>query len=372
MLKKKAMIYPVDRQAVPVLRYNCLLEEYDIMYAVSPKGWGFNGKDCGVVDGGNEINNIITNDFDMALNLCDCVIFMESDMMLNFEKMIFPKIKKALEADKEVVCTVEIPHKFKEEIDKICKDKDSKFKYYEKEKKCNFKQIDDEYMLDINVPIMGILGTTERTGKFDIQLAIRKKLIDDGYRVSQIGTRHYSEILGFHSFPQFMMSPNISESNKIMLFNHYVKRIELEEEPDIILIGVPGGTMTYNNKYTNRFGILAFEVCNAIQFDSVVVSTLYGDYSDEYFTTMQQSLKYRLGIEIDAFNLTPLKGDFKALDSMNRFGYLTLSSNFIDDKIKVFNNLNFKVCNILNNKNRDELVDYLIDKLASYSDIEAI
>jgi peptide maturation system protein (TIGR04066 family) len=372
MLKKKAMIYPVDRQSAPVLRYNFLLQDYDIMYAVSPKGWGLNGKDCGVLDGGNKINKKVTNDFDMALDLCDCVIFTESDMKIDFEKIILPKMEKALEVGKDVVCTLKIPHEFKEKIDNICKNKGSNFKYYKKEEIFNLKQADSEYIYDINVPVMGVFGVTERSEKFNMQLALRQKLIEQGYKVSQIGTRHYSELLGFHSFPKFMMSNNISESNKIMLFNHYIKKIEIEEEPDIILVGVPGGVLPYNNRYTNRFGIMAFEVCNAIQFDSVVINTLYGEYKDEYFTTMQQSLRYRLGIEIDAFNFTPLKCDFELLDSMNRFDYLTLSSDFLDYKIKDFNNSEYKVFNVLNDKNRDELVDYLVDKLSSYSDIQAI
>lgn len=372
MLKKKAMLYPVDRESISLLRYNSLLEEYHIMYAVSPKGWGFSGKDCGVLDGGNNINKEIINDFDLALELCDSVIFIESDRIVDFEKMIFPRIMKALELGKEVVCTIEVPKAFEEEINGICANKKCKFKYYKKETNLNFKPIDNEYIFDINTPVMGVFGVTERCGKFDIQLAVRENLIKQGYRVSQIGTRHYSEMFGFHSFPNFMMNSNISESNKIMLFNHYVKKIELDEQPDIIIIGVPGGTMNYNNKYTNRFGVLAFEVCNAIQFDSVVVSTLYNDYNDEYFINMKQCLRYRLGIEIDAFNLVPLKGDFETLDERHRFDYLTLSSDFIDNKIKNFSHLEFKVCNSLNNKNRDELVEYLIDKLSSYSDVEAI
>lgn len=370
MLKKKAMIYPVDRQAVPILRYNFLIEEYDIIYAVSPKGWGVNGKDCGVLDGGNNLNKIITSNFEEALQICDCVIFTESDMPLSFEKMIFPKMKKALEAGKDIICTLEIPKEFKEDIDKLSKN--SNFKYYSKEKSFNFNQIDHEYIYDISVPIMGVFGTAERSSKFNIQLALRQRLIDQGYKVSQIGTKHYSELLGFHSFPKFMWNSNISESNKIMLFNHFIKKIEVEEKPDIILIGVPGGLMTYNNNYTNRFGILAFEVCNAIQFDSVVVSTLYNDYNENYFAAMKQTLKYRLGIEIDAFNIAPLKGDFEVLDNMNRFDYITLSSDFVDNKIKAYGNTNFKIFNILNDENSDELVNYLIDKLAGYSDIQVI
>lgn len=372
MLKKKAMIYPVDREAIPLLRYNHLLESFDIIYAVSPKGWGFNGKDYGTIDGGKPINKEITTDFDSGLDICQCVIFTESDRRLNFENIILPKIKLAIEHNKDIVCTLDIPQNFKEEIELLCKVKGVKFEYYQRKVKDNFKKIDKEYVYDINVPIMGILGTTERTGKFNIQLALREKFINEGYKVAQIGTNHYSELLGFHSFPSFMMNNNISESNKIMLFNHYVKKIELEEEPDIILIGIPGGVMTYNNNYTNRFGILAFEICNAVQFDSTVISTLYNDYNEEYFVNMYKALKYKLGIEIDAFNLTPLKGDFETLDIMNRFSYLTLSSDFIDKKIKCFNNEDFKVCNILNDKNKEELSNYLIDKLASYSEIQAI
>ncbi|WP_051986377.1 TIGR04066 family peptide maturation system protein [Clostridium amazonitimonense] len=372
MTKKKAMIYPVDRESLPLIRYNDLIEEYDVIYTVSPKGWGFRGKDCGVLDGGKEINKTITDDFDTALNLCQCVIFVESDMVIDFEKMIFPKIEKALNDGKDIVCTIEIPDKFKERIEKLREIKNGRFKQYTKENKCDFKLIEKEYIFDINVPVIGVFGTTERTGKFDIQLALREKFMNQGYKVSQIGTRHYSEIMGFHSFPKFMVSSSINESNKIMLFNHYVKNIELTEKPDIILIGVPGGVMPYNNNYTNKFGILAFEVCNAVQFDSVVMSTLYEDYDERYFTTMHESLKYKLGLEIDAFNITPLKGDFKILDFTNRFGFLTLDSDFIDDKIRKFNNLDFKIFNILNEKNKEDLAEYLIDKLSSYSDIQAI
>lgn len=370
MFKKKTMIYPVDRQAVPLLRYNYLLEEYDIEYAVSPKGWGISGKDCGVLDGGNKLNKIITTDFEEALQLCDCVIFTESDMPLSFEEIIFPKLKRALEAGKDIICTLEIPMEFQEAIDKL--DIKSRFRYYPKEKCFNFKPIEHEYIYDIGVPVIGVFGVAERSSKFNIQLALREKLTAQGYKVSQIGTKHYSELFGFHSFPKFMMSSNISESNKIMLLNHFIKKIEVEEMPDVIIVGVPGGLMSYNNNYTNRFGIMAFEVCSAIQFDAVVVSTLYNDYNENYFTAMKQALRYRLGVEVDAFNMVPLKGDFEVLDDKNRFDYLTLSSDFIDDKINAYSNLDLKIYNVLNDKNSEELTNYLIDKLAGYSDIQAI
>ena len=372
MLKKRAMIYPVDRESIPLIRYNSLIKEYDIVYAVSPIGWGLEGKDCGTIDGGNGVDKIITTDFQSALNLCDTVIFIPSDKIVDFEKIIYPKFKMAMELEKEIICAIDIPNNYKEVIEKMCKDKELKYKQYQLKEDKSYEEINKEYLYDINVPVIGVFGISERTGKFNMQLAIREKLVAEGYKVSQVGSRHYCELLGFHSFPKFMMNNTLSESNKVMLFNHYLKKIELDENPDVIIVGIPGGVMPYSNSYTNRFGILAFEVCNAVSFDFVIMNILYNDYNKDYFSSIKNCLRYRLGLEVDGFNITPLKGDFSTLDSINRFEYLTLNSEFIDDKLKLFNNDNQRVFNIFNDGNKDELVAFLEDKLSSYSDIQCI
>lgn len=69
----------------------------------------------------------------------------------------------------------------------------------------------------ISVPIVFVVGTAPYTEKFQIQLALRKQLLANGYKVSSIGSKPYSSLFGFHSFP-FFMNENKDDTQKIILF----------------------------------------------------------------------------------------------------------------------------------------------------------
>ena len=89
----------------------------------------------------------------------------------------------------------------------------------------------------ISVPIVFVVGTAPYTEKFQIQLALRKQLLANGYKVSSIGSKPYSSLFGFHSFP-FFMNENKDDTQKIILFKKYVKCIEMNEQPDLTVIPV--------------------------------------------------------------------------------------------------------------------------------------
>jgi peptide maturation system protein (TIGR04066 family) len=131
---------------------------------------------------------------------------------------------------------------------------------------------EDDLTLDIDTPVIFVLGTGERTNKFEIQLALRENMMKMGYKASQVGTREYCELLGFHSFPRFMFGNGISEISKIASFNRFIKSLERDECPDVIIIGVPRGIMPFNNRLPNGYGILAYEVSQAVTPDSTVYS----------------------------------------------------------------------------------------------------
>lgn len=131
------------------------------------------------------------------------------------------------------------------------------------------------------------MGVTNKACKFEIQLSIRENLQSKGYKISQIGSRNYCEFLGFHSFPGFMYNRNLSESEKIILFNNYIKRLENDENPDLIVIGIPGGIMKRNDTFTSYFGIFAYEISQAVTPDYVICSTQYQDFKHEYLFGLQ-------------------------------------------------------------------------------------
>ncbi|AGK99602.1 TIGR04066 family peptide maturation system protein [Clostridium pasteurianum] len=364
-MKNKVMIYPFDIESAPLIRHNNLINEYDIVAAVSPNGWGFNGKDIGNVDSGELINLKISSDFDESLKNCDTVFFNEPSRNIDFNKFIFPHIMKAVNSLKNIICTIELEQKIINEISSICTKNNKLFKYFPN-KDMDTKKPLSEKIYTIDVPVIFVVGLSERTNKFEIQLNLRENFKKMGYKVSQIGSRHYCELFDFHSFPRFMYSTLITESEKIILFNYYIKSISIKENPDIIVIGIPGGTMPFNYEFTNRFGILAYEISQAILPDVVALSLPYSNLSKDFFDLISKSYKYKFGYDIDCYNISNSYFNLQGSQLARTPQYITLDYKFIDEKKKIYTDINTPIYNILNSEDPEKMAEFIINKLQEY------
>ena len=83
-----------------------------------------------------------------------------------------------------------------------------------------------------------ISGTGSQQGKFSLQLKLRNKFIQGGYKVGQLGTEPSSLLFGIDEvFPSGYGSVvNLSEEEIISRVNSQMHSIE-EKNPDIILVG---------------------------------------------------------------------------------------------------------------------------------------
>ncbi len=368
--KERAVIYPYDIELAPVVRHSGLLEAFDIAGLASPKGWGMENRDAGCADKGSILKTYIYSDFKGLLDTCDTVIFSRPYNTIDRKRLVHPKIVYAAEAKKNIVCIMDMDEEAQGEVSRLCEKEGVYFKYYGYGGITGDFEVERENLNEINTPVIFVLGTAERTHKFEIQLALREAMLDMGYSVSQIGSRSYCELLGFHSFPSFMYSCSIPESRKIVLFNRFIKSIENRENADVIIIGIPGGIMPFNKAFTNRFGITAYEVCNAITPDAVVLSSLYEDYKPEYFENISSSIKYKLGLEVDCHNISNIKVDWN--NSREQMAYITLDSKFIDEKNRGFHELNMPVYNVLNAEDSKNMAHSLVDKLSEYSKAQSV
>ncbi len=372
-VKKKLLVYPYDVEFSPVLRHPSMLSGYDIVALVSPNGWGFTGKDASAADGGEKLNISINNDFDGLLPLCDTVLFTETERTLDFQKFILPKVVKAAELGKNILYLRKIEENDKNELMEICKKYGVSFNSVgDFENTYNDTELESFNLQKINTPVIFVVGLYEKTQKFEIQLSIREGLNSLGYRVSQVGSRNYCELLGFHSFPTFMYSSTKPEDKKILSFNHFLKDIENREKPDVIIVGIPGNVMRLNDNFTGRFGIMAYEVSQAVAPDAAVMSTLYEDFKPEYFEKIATSIKYKLGFDISCFNLSNIKFDWAVAEFTFKESYLMIDSSFVDKKKTKFDIIKTPVYNILNSNDRVNMVNYLIDILSYYGEIESL
>ncbi|EPY2272402.1 TIGR04066 family peptide maturation system protein [Clostridium sporogenes] len=364
---KKIMIYPFDGESLEMVRYSELLKDGDILYAIAPNGWGTIGKDVSCVNNYKEIGMVIDNDFHKILKKIDVVFFNEPRVSIDVDSLIYPKIIKAAKEAKDIICTIQLDNKIVEEIEEICAENNRTFKYFKKDDKINVFS-GEENIYTIDTPIVFVSGLSERTNKFDIQLGLRKKLLKKGYKVAQIGTKNYCELIGFHSFPQFMFSSVISESRKVFLFNQYVKMIEIEEKPDIMIIGVPGGIMPYNKEFPNEFGILAFEISQAVLPDFSIVSVLYDDFKPELFNLLFTSCKYKLGYETDCFNVSNASVNHLESKFRRKLSYVNIDAKYINEKKIKYKDLSMPVYNLLDEEELNEMTDFLINRLSGYGE----
>ncbi len=377
--KEKAIVYPYDSQFTPVLRYGNLIEQLDIVGLSSPRGWALGGKDASWADNGCFIDLIVDNRFEELLDQCDTVIFTKSDYEVNFKSMIYPKIIIAIKAKKNIICLFDLENE-RASVEEYCNENNVYFKNYI----ANNIPDDDFHgdsnnntkdLQDINVPVISVMGTTEETNKFSIQLDLRTRIMDLGYKVSQIGTRSYCELLGFHSFPNFMLGHSMPEYEKILLFNRYIKSIEIQEKPDIIIIGIPGGIMPVNNQIHNYFGITAYEVYQAVLPDASILSMLYEEYNKAYIENICNLIKYRYGFEITCFNITNKTIDWLELVNAKpkEIQCCSIRSEIVENIITELNKYSIPpVFNLVNNNDSMQMTKLLIDKLADNANVELV
>lgn len=369
--KEKTMIYPFDVESMPLIRHSSFFKDNVFSHIISPNGWGLNGKDASYDEGGQETGLIVDSDFDKALKECETIFFTKSNRQIDFNRSIYPKLKKSAELSKNIICSIELKKEQIEEISKVCKMNGKYFKYLSHP----YKDIvcpKTEKIYKINTPVVFVTGLGERTHKFEIQLSLRDSLQQMGYKVSQIGTRNYCELMGFNSFPGFMYSRNITESEKVILFNHYIKNIEVNENPDIIIIGVPGGTMPFNYEFTNKFGILAYEISQAIIPDFVVFGTLYENVTTEFFELISKSHKYKFGYDIDCYNISNTSLNVQGSRNESSLQYLTMDWEFINDKKEEYRSLDMPIYNILDKNDIKNITEFMIDNLSEYINTEAV
>ena len=126
--------------------------------------------------------------------------------------------------------------------------------------------------------------------------------------------------------------------------------ISLYLNPDIIIVGIPGGIIPINNEFTNKFGMTAIEIGYSINADIMVLNINYDDYADDFYDEMSLLVKYKFNIDSLYFGMTNHKIDFQRSREANILRFVTVDM----EKIK---------CKISQNNNVYEVTEYGINEL---------
>lgn len=348
------MIYPYSKAYEPYVLYQGALKDMEISSLVSPKGSGLVGRKVCYEGRTWEISSNYTE----ALNQCDIVWFVNDEKFRLSEEEIKKKVLEAVSVGKKIIFTrtvtadgnnladmIPVQQKIKLEKSHMMEDK-----------------LSEHYCYHIDTPVLIVYGTEAGTDKLAVQLSLREEFIHKGYKVASISSRVDSELYDMYAMPKFMTGHECSEAEKIKRYNHYVKQIELTEEPDIILVGIPGGTLPYDRIDHNEYGILAYEISFAVPCDGAVMCMPYnpgfcGDFSD-FADDMKLIFRYKT----ICCHVAAVIPDMKTMSENRKRHLVSLEREFIDVKIKQYNKEN--VFNLLNKNGAERAVELICDALS--------
>lgn len=308
-MKKTVLIYPFTHEYTLFIKKAALLDNIEKIIPVSPKGWGYEGEKVPFRDSYLHVST----DYELNCELCDEVWFINTCIEIDEKKMILPKILFAQKYKKRIInfreanlknnCMIENENGEKTEVD---------------------SGIDI-----INTPIILTAGLYKNTNISDVELVLADGKICDNYKVVQISSKKEGEAFGMRCFPQFMQSTQYTESEKIILFNRFIKEIELKEKPDLIIIGVPNGVKSYSRDIVEDFGMQFSMIVNAVSVDIMILSTPYFEYTNDDIENIRKLVWNRYGVYVDYIDIVPKR--IKIDDSMlvNRLLYLTIDNNMV-------------------------------------------
>lgn len=356
---EKILVYPFNYEFLSFINQSDKLYNSEINALVSPKGWSEYQKEYKL----NNKSIKVSDSFYEEANKSSLVWFVETLYDIDLEKYIVPQIKYCIENNKKVIYSRN--------------DIDSLLNYLTESdvNKLKYNCIEDNDVIEdfystykITTPVVFICDAFGGLETFNLQVEIISNIKNRGYSVLGLSNKNYSHLFDIKKMPSYINSEKISMKRKIINFNHYLKDIEEELKPDLMVIEVPGELFSYSPKMLNNFGLKPFEMSYAVQNDCGILCTPLDIYHQSNYEILSSAIKNKFGINIDY-----MIGVRKVVDSFEteikqQMVYLHLDEG-IENK---YENLANDKLYLNSTSDIKRLVDNIINQLKMYASITSV
>lgn len=291
MKNEKIAVFPVDEDFLFLPNNQSIMlgeEKYTISYYLTLAGWNI---------GDMEKQLYTIDEFDFSK--IDTLVLVNSFRILEGE-VLQKIISIAAYNGISIICARDDMDIDEGQLREKCLEKNIEYSYICEE----ISLADHMVMHNIEVPVITIAGVGQYVEKFKLGLYVKDAFEDAGYKILYISPRRAGKLFATHIYPEYMYKKDFDFTRKVLAFNVYVNSLVAKEQPDILLLGVPGETMELSEKHKMNFGILASAVFNAIKPDVSILNVYNLRYTDKFLDEQKQYCKYRLGMIPDLFYAT--------------------------------------------------------------------
>ena len=170
-------------------------------------------------------------------------------------------------------------------------------------------------------------------------------------------------------YNEYIKQPNTENENLLLReicynINFFVGYIEENEKPEVIVVGIPGELLPLTKQKPGNFGIIAYEILNAVDPDFTILSLYKDEYKEEYFEEMNNLLHYRYNVDADCFYLCNCSIDRFSINSVLPIKYLEHKNEEIEAQCIQY------VHRVYCKNTYLDMTDFLIETLTGYNEIQ--
>lgn len=210
-----------------------------------------------------------------------------------------------------------------------------------------------------NAPILGILGTDSNQAKFSLQLFLRKKFIENNYKVGQLGTEPSSLLFNFdESYPiGYNSNVSLKSEDSILTLNNIIHKIDMKS-PDLIIVGSQSGSKPDYYYNIVNLNLRQFEFIMGTYPDAVILC-ISAFQSIEFIIQTVEYIKILCDADIIAIGLYPDNRNFSQANYSNLYSPIDEQTEMkIKNSIK--ENLKLNCYNLFTEKEKiyNEVIRY--------------
>lgn len=302
---KEAVVFPYNKETDALIRYQNLLE-FDILDIFDLPIRGNVGRKIENYTNLCEelkVKNYNEIDWDSGF---ETFILGHTKRLSQTVKVDFIKdiLEKCIEHKKNIFCFDSLED-YQGECDKL--NKIGRKVYFPDILRENIPQNYFGKLYCIGKPVLMISGTGSQQGKFSLQLKLRDRFKQEGYRVGQLGTEPSSLLFGMDEvFPcGYGSKVKLSDEEIIKLVNTQMHNIE-EKNPDIILTGTQSHILQNNMGNLAFYPLINYAMMLATDPDAIILCINYDD-SIEYIERCINFLQSFIESTVLGLVLFPIK-----------------------------------------------------------------
>lgn len=247
----RAVVYPMNKEMHAMIRFRDLLP-FEVVGVADHVGKGMVGKDVGEAIGVDEVGLEVLPRIQNLMNLeADTLILGYVDQLGRIQEkdLVDEYVRLAIHNGLNVFSFLPVRPESYADLYELAKEKGVRISYPDVtvEEANHALQYPNQFP-QVDVPVVGVFGTSSQQGKFTLQLGLRRRLLDLGYKVGQLGTEHHSRLFGMDAaFPIGYASPvRLPIRFHVPYLDYKMREVNETADPDLILVGSQSGTIPFD------------------------------------------------------------------------------------------------------------------------------